>query len=409
MLTTADGRPLAQALAAAERRARQRALLLVAPLLAFILITFAIPVGQLLTKSFYDDTIERGAPELTAWFRSHQANAIPDETAYAALADDLKRMKEERIAGVVGSRINFLVPGSRSLFTVSARAADDLTAPYRESLPSVDSRWEENSIWQALRSASNTFTTDYFLASLDLQRSTSGQVERVPEERRVYVTLFAKTFVLSAMITVLCAIFAFPIARLLATMPPARSNLLMTLVLLPFWTSLLVRTSSWIVLLQNQGVVNNLFVALGLVDESGRVAMMYNKTGTIVVMTHVLLPFMVLPLYSVMRSINPSYVRAARSLGATRWVAFRMIYLPQTLPGIGAGSLLVFILAIGYYVTPALVGGADGQLISNLIQFHMNNNNWSLAAALSTLLLAGVLLLYWLYDRIIGIDRLRLG
>ena len=147
----------------------------------------------------------------------------------------------------------------------------------------------------------------------------------------------------------------------------------------------------------------------GIVGDDGRLAMIYNQTGTIIVMTHILLPFMVLPLYSVMRTIKPTYARAARSLGATSWTTFRRIYLPLTLPGIGAGALLVFILAVGYYITPALVGGADGQLISNLIQFHMSKSNWSLAAALSGMLLAGVLVLYWLYDRLIGIDKLKLG
>jgi putative spermidine/putrescine transport system permease protein len=184
----------------------------------------------------------------------------------------------------------------------------------------------------------------------------------------------------------------------------------MIFVLLPFWTSLLVRTTSWIVLLQSQGVVNDVMVASGIVSESGRLQMIYNQTGTIIAMTHILLPFTVLPLYSVMRPINPSYVRAARSLGATSWTAFRRIYLPQTIPGIGAGALLVFILAVGYYITPALVGGSDGQLISNLIAFHMQKSlNWSLAAALAALLLGGVLVLYWLYDRLVGIDNLKLG
>jgi putative spermidine/putrescine transport system permease protein len=111
-----------------------------------------------------------------------------------------------------------------------------------------------------------------------------------------------------------------------------------------------------------------------------------------------------------MKPIPPSYVRAARSLGATSWTAFRRIYLPQTVPGIGAGGLLVFILSAGYYITPALVGGADGQLISNLIAFHISkSNNWSLAAALATILLLVILLLYWLYDRLVGIDNLKLG
>jgi putative spermidine/putrescine transport system permease protein len=189
----------------------------------------------------------------------------------------------------------------------------------------------------------------------------------------------------------------------------ARANLLMILVLLPFWTSLLVRTTSWMALLQGEGVINDLLVWIGVIAGDGRLRMINNQTGTIIVMTHILLPFMILPLYSVMRVIPPSYARAARSLGATSWTTFRRVYLPQTLPGIGAGSLLVFILAVGYYITPALVGGADGQLISNLIDFHMDKSNWSLAAALSAMLLVGVLILYWLYDRLVGIDRLKLG
>jgi len=245
---------------------------------------------------------------------------------------------------------------------------------------------------------------------VDLARGDTGDIVQAPEDRRVYVMLFIRTFQLSAVITVICLVLAYPVAHLLATLPLRWSNLLMILVLLPFWTSLLVRTTSWIVLLQGQGVVNNVLISMGLVTEEGRLEMIGNQLGTVIAMVHILLPFMILPLYSVMRPIPPSYVRAARSLGATSWTAFRRIYLPQTLPGIGAGALLVFILAVGYYITPALVGGADGQLISNLIAFHINKSlNWSLGAAISAILLVLVLILYWLYDRIVGIDNLKLG
>ena len=162
-------------------------------------------------------------------------------------------------------------------------------------------------------------------------------------------------------------LLGYPVAHLIAHAPSRRANLLLALVLVPFWTSLLVRTTAWIVLLQQQGVLNDLLVAIGLVPDGGRLAMVYNMTGTAVAMTHVLLPFMVLPLYAVMRGIPPQQMSAAASLGAGPWQAFRGVYWPQTLPGVGAGSLLVFILAIGYYITPALVGGQSGQLISNLI------------------------------------------
>ena len=205
-------------------------------------------------------------------------------------------------------------------------------------------------------------------------------------------------------------LLGYPVAHLIAHAPSRRANLLLALVLVPFWTSLLVRTTAWIVLLQQQGVLNDLLVAIGLVPDGGRLAMVYNMTGTAVAMTHVLLPFMVLPLYAVMRGIPPQQMSAAASLGAGPWQAFRRVYWPQTLPGVGAGSLLVFILAIGYYITPALVGGQSGQLISNLIAYHMQTSlNWGLAGALGAILLACVAALYVVFDRLVGLDRMRLG
>jgi putative spermidine/putrescine transport system permease protein len=408
-LTTADGRPLRVALAAAQARARRRALFLVLPLLAFVVLTFVIPIGQMLYRSFHHDGFSANAPAVSAWFAATPAGTPPDEAAYAALAEDFRAMKAARTAGEAATRVNYTLPGARSLFTSTARKADDLAAPYAEAFVALDPKWADPMMWQAMRSSSGALTADFYLIGLDMERGADGSIHRVAEKERIYIYLYVKTFALSALITLICLVLAFPVAHLLATLPMARANLLMILVLLPFWTSLLVRTTSWIVLLQGQGVVNDTLVAAGLVADGSRLSMMYNATGTIVVMTHILLPFMILPLYSVMRVIPPSYARAARSLGATSWTTFRRIYLPQTLPGIGAGALLVFILAVGYYITPALVGGADGQLFSNLIEFHMSNSNWSLAAALSAMLLAGVLVLYWLYDRLIGIDNLKLG
>ncbi len=409
LLTTADGRPLKTALAAAQARARRKAFFLVAPLLLFIVLTFIVPIGQMLQRSIYHDGFAKSAPTLGAWFEANPEGTAPDEAAYAALAADLKQMKADKTAGEAGTRINYTVPGTRSLFTGAARGADKLEPPYKEALIADNAKWGDPLIWTAMRNAASPWTTDFYLIATDRARTADGGTEAVPENERIYLWLFGKTFLMSGLITFVCLLLAFPIAHMLATLPMARANLLMILVLLPFWTSLLVRTTSWIVLLQGQGVVNNILVALGFVSDDGRLNMIYNQTGTIIVMTHILLPFMVLPLYSVMRTIKPTYARAARSLGATSWTTFRRIYLPQTLPGIGAGSLLVFILAVGYYITPALVGGADGQLISNMIDFHMDKSNWSLAAALSGMLLAGVLLLYWLYDRLVGIDKLKLG
>ena len=420
-LTTADGRPLKTALAQAQARSKRRALYLVLPLLLFVLVTFVVPIGQLLYRSVHNPGFTTHTNISTkvqtpimngtrAWFAANPAGTPPNEEAYAALAADMIQLRELKAAGIVGTRINYELAGTRSLFTKTARKAPKLEAPFKEALLDVDKDWSDPKLWSVMRGASSAYTLNFYLAALDLTRDEDGSIIGVDAKRKVYVNLFIRTLLLSFLITGICFLLAYPVAHLLATLPLRYSNLLMIFVLLPFWTSLLVRTTSWMVLLQSQGVVNDGLVATGVIGDEGRIQMMYNQIGTIVAMTHILLPFMILPLYSVMRPINPSYVRAARSLGATSWTAFRRIYFPQTVPGIGAGALLVFILAVGYYITPALVGGADGQLISNLIAFHMQKSlNWSLAAALAALLLGGILLLYWLYDRLIGIDNLKLG
>ena len=410
-LTTADGRPLARALARSQGRARRRAFLLVLPLLAFVVITFVVPIGQMLHRSMYNSGFAANMPQTSAWFAEHPPGTAPDEPAFAALAADLAAAAENRTVGIVGTRMNYDVPGTRSLFTATGRKARaGFEPPYQAALLDADPRWGDPTLWRAMRNASTAYTANFYLASVDRTRDDQGHVVQVAEQQRVYVMLFQRTLVLSLLITFTTFLLGFPIAHLLATLPMRKSNLLMILVLLPFWTSLLVRTTAWMVLLQQQGVINDLLVWIGVIDDQGRLQMIYNRLGTIIAMTHILLPFMILPLYSVMRTINPSYVRAARSLGATSWTAFRRVYFPLTLPGLGAGALLVFILAVGYYITPALVGGSTGQLISNMIAMHMTETlNWSMAAALAAILLGAVLMLYWVYDRLVGIDNLKLG
>jgi putative spermidine/putrescine transport system permease protein len=155
-------------------------------------------------------------------------------------------------------------------------------------------------------------------------------------------------------------------------------------------------------------VLNDVMMFLGIIDE--RIQLIFNRFGVITAMTHILLPFMILPIYSVMKTIPPSYMKAAQNLGATPTLAFIRVYMPQTIPGIGAGCILVFIVAIGYYITPELVGGKDGRLIGNMVAYHMQRSlNWGLAAAMGTILLIMILLLYWVYDKIIGIDNMKMG
>ena len=306
-LTTADGKPLKSALARAQSRARRRALLLVLPLLAFILVTFVLPIGQMLVRSVHNpdfvvyDDLGSGIrtpimQNLKTWFSANPPGTDPDEAAYAALAADLAHLKSLKAQGSVGQRINYDLAGTRSLFTSTARGADKLAPPFKDAILAEDAKWGDPKLWQAMRAASSAWTADFYLAAVDRTRDASGAVVQVPEERRIYLKLFARTFGLAALITAICLILAFPVSHLLATLPMATSNLLMILVLLPFWTSLLVRTTSWMVLLQEQGVLNSTLVAAGLVDDANRLPMTYNSTGTIVAMTHNLLPFMNLPL-----------------------------------------------------------------------------------------------------------------
>jgi len=298
---------------------------------------------------------------------------------------------------------------SRLLVEAAGAVGGFETVDVRATYIDIDEDWGDPETWRTIKTFSGPYTAGYFLNAVDMQATADGP-ELKPEKDRIYITLFIRTLVLSLIITFACFVLGYPIAHLLATLPLRTSNLVIILVLLPFWTSLLVRTASWKVLLQQQGVINDLLVWAGLISDAGRLVMINNATGTIIAMTHILLPFMILPLYSVMKTIPPSYVRAAKSLGATDWTAFWRVYFPQTIPGVGAGAILVFILSIGYYITPELVGGTSGIFISNRIAYHISSSlNWGLAAALATMLLVVVLVLYWTYDRIVGIDNVKLG
>jgi putative spermidine/putrescine transport system permease protein len=409
-LTAADGTPLKKKLAQAMFRSRVRAVGLVLPLLGFVLASFVFPILALMWQGVYNDTFERLMPNLTEELRIWDGVSEPTEEMYALLVLDLKQNRADRTIGKVASRVNQELSGTRSLFTSTARKVEKIEPPYRESLIKIKKKWGKLEVWQAMKLTNESLTPGYYATSLDKRYTVDqGFIER-DKKRQIYTKLFIRTLFISGSVMFLCLLLGYPVAYLLATLPLKYSNLLMIMVLLPFWTSLLVRTTAWIAILQSQGVVNDLLVWVGITADDSRFSLIYNMTGTIIAMTHILLPFMILPLYSVMKTIPPSYMRAARSLGATPTLAFIRVYMPQTVPGIGAGGLLVFILAIGYYITPALVGGQDGQLISNMIAYHMQKSlNWSLAAALGGILLGGVLVLYWAYDRIIGIDNMKLG
>jgi putative spermidine/putrescine transport system permease protein len=535
-MLAADGTTLKSSLNRALRRSKLRALMLIAPLLIFVLLTFIAPIADMLFRSVENQIVSETLPRTVAALRDwdEDGDELPPSETYKAMYEDIFIAKERKLHTRLGSRLNYELTGVSSLFRKSGRKVEDMGEVYQDQfedlnkfwkdaenwnplmgapdwvasvnawdpksdagqpafignseiasvLPQtaakfalfadfvqnedednlakedpwaivysalyddlaagadvaayagpgaaelqeaaaavgsfeivdfpaafskIDKDWGDIDVWQTLKVYSPNFTSGYFLNSIDMQKTVDGSEMR-PENEQLYIKLFIRTLFMSLVITGSCILLGYPVGFILANLPAKTANLLMILVLLPFWTSLLVRTSAWKVMLQQQGVVNDTLVWLGVVADDSRLALINNQTGTIIAMTHILLPFMILPLYSVMKTIPVSYVRAAKSLGATNWTAFWRVYFPQSVPGIGAGSILVFILSIGYYITPEIVGGTTGTFISNRIAYHISSSlNWGLAAALGAILLAVVLGLYWAYDRIVGIDNVKLG
>jgi putative spermidine/putrescine transport system permease protein len=404
-----EGPSLKRLLRRSRRIEQIKSAALVAPLFLFLLAVFIVPIGALLTRGIVDPEVSKTLPRVTAALEDWDGRDLPPESAFAALIED---MREARAAGTLASpatRLNYDVNGFRSLmFTAARRLPAELTAPARDTLIAIDPKWGERETWAAIQRARGPLTDFYLLAAVDRRHDADGDIARAPADQAIFVDVLLRTFWISGVVTLACLLLGFPLAYLAASLPSRTANVLLLFVLLPFWTSLLVRTVAWVVVLQREGIANAMLLGLGLVDAPLR--MVFNRFGVYVAMVHILLPFMVLPLYSVMKSVPAVYGRAAASLGAAPFTVFRRVYLPQTLPGIGAGCLLVFVQALGYYITPALVGGAEDQMISYLIAFYASRTiNWGMAAALSILLLGSTLVLCAVYGKLVGFERVKVA
>ena len=453
-LLTNDGVPLKDSLRKSLRRTKIRSFLLILTPLLFLLIMFVGPIGSLLSRSIDDISINTVFPQTFAQYELWEDKSIlPSEEMFAAVINDIRvthKMENsegknigKNLLGKAGTRMTYEYSGWRSLLLktvkesikVDKRSKEEIKpykweAPYKDKMIKRDKRWGKVEFWQSLGAMKDPYTMGYYLNAVDLRYDANKNIIEKEEYLKIYKTIWMRTLQVSLMVTIFCLLLAYPVSYLLATLPMRTSNLLMICVLMPFWTSLLVRIVAWMIMLQQNGVVNDTLLTvlpciydgpinlpffgetnidLCFTDED-RIPMMYNFTGTIIVMTQVLLPFMILPIYSVMKGIPPSYMKAAQNLGATPTRAFIRVYMPQSVPGIGAGCILVFIVAIGYYITPELVGGKDGLMIGNFVAREMQQTlNWGLAAAMGAILLTAVLTLYWAYDRLIGLDNLKMG
>jgi len=391
-----------------EYRNKIKASILVLPLLLFIVVTFVTPIASMLFVSIKNPEIGEALPRTVAAMEMWDGKELPDEKTLTAFALDMNEAKKARTVGKAGRRLNYDIPGFRSLMSKTARRIPPSDTPnLLQELKKIDKRWGEIRYWAAIKKASPPYTQFYLLRSVDYSFDLEGNIFHAPPEKSIYIGLLKRTLWMSFIVTVVCLLLGYPVAYLLATVPKKHSNLLMILVLLPLWTSLLVRTTAWVVLLQTQGVINDAAMALHLWSE--RVPLIYNRIGVYIAMVHILLPFMILPIYAVMRGIPPMYMHAAASLGANPLQSFLRVYMPQTIPGIAAGVLLVFVISLGYYITPALVGGPKDQMLSYFIAFHANTVlNWGMAAALSVTLLFCVLIFFGIFNRLVDLNKIKM-
>ena len=299
--------------ASGRRKKRLTAFMFVLPLLIFIMLSFVAPIASMLWRSVSHPTVATLIPLTLSELQRWDGKAIPDEQTLTVFAKELHDLAKERQSGKLAEEINRATAGMSSVVKSTARKVsrlnnEQLAQQGADTLLKAHRKWSNPDTWYAIQRAGKPYTYDYYLTALDLELDPEQGIQ-VREDTQIYLQLYTKTLNMALIITVFCALLGYPLAYYLAGLPENRANLLLVLVLLPFWTSLLVRTTAWIALLQTNGVINSFLLGVGIVDQP--IEMLYTSFATVVAMTHILLPFMILPLYSVMRGIDPSYLRAA--------------------------------------------------------------------------------------------------
>ena len=391
------------------RPARRAAFALALPLVAFLVAAFVAPILYLLVTAVDNPETKSVLPKTLSALQTWDGTSTPDEAVFAALASDLKLAQENSTAALVGKRLNYEISGIRSKVLAASRMVAKMEAgPYRAAFLDQSDLWAAPETWAVIQRNAASLTPYYLLTAVDLKQAPTGGLERVAPDQAIFLSVLGRTLLVAGMVTLFTLILGYPVAYVLTIAPKSVAAVMMLMVLLPLWTSLLVRTTAWVVLLQSDGVINSILMSLHLTAQ--KLQLIFTRVGTVTAMTHIQLPFTILPIYSVMRAIQPTQLRAARSLGAGPTSAFWRIYAPQTVPGVVAGCLMTFILSLGYYITPALVGGPQDQMVSNFISIYINRDlNWGLAAALGVVLLVVTLAIYGLFLRIVGADKIKLG
>jgi putative spermidine/putrescine transport system permease protein len=371
---------------------------LVLPLLLFIIVTVIVPVGHFLYRAVDNSTIAENLPRTAASLANWQpADGVPDEASFAAFAEDIRAAVAAETLGQLAQSLNQQLTGSRNLILKSGSVTAEVSpenakAELLAKLPGLG----KPQLWELFKAGGSSFTDFYLLQSLDLERDMAGDIVLVTPDRAIFLAAIWRTIVISVNVTLICALLALPVAHTLASARPPYAGILLALVLFPLWTSLLVRTVSWIIILQGEGPVNTTLQFLHLVDDP--LHLVYTRGSLYIAMVQVLLPLMILSILAVVVKLPKELMRAATSLGANWWQAYWRVQLPLIAPGIVTGAGIVFVFALGYYITPALIGGPQDQMLSSYVALYTNKTlNWGLAAALALqlLLVLIVVMLGW--------------
>lgn len=387
-----------------KRRKAVGAAFLVFPAVAFVCLTFVSAIAFFLFKSVDNSVVPDTLPNTAVAISSWSGHDLPGEDVYAALFEDLRRAKGSPDLFGLSRRLNYQYPGLMSLINKTVRRLPgENMHSYKEAMVGVDSKWGQPDIWKLIHQESSTLTSFFLRSAIGMTGTKYGDVSDAGGS--AYSNTLLRTFLISGIVTAVCLLLGYPLAYLLASARGKVMRLvLLGLVLTPFWTSLLVRTLAWIVILSKDGIANAILVQIGFITEP--ISMLYTRGALYVGMVQILLPFMVLSIYSVMRGISPVYTRAALSLGANPLYAFYSVYLPQTMPGVGAGIILVGVLSLGFYVTPMFLGGPHDQMLSYYIAYFTDQNaNWGMAASLGVWLLAFTLIAFALINKFVGVNK----
>ncbi|HEU0148453.1 MAG TPA: ABC transporter permease [Bradyrhizobium sp.] len=362
-----------------------------------MLVFFVVPLVTMMSSAVSDPVATNALPQTARALAGWDRSTVPTAAQQAALVADIRALANDEQFGDLVRRLNSAQSGFRSLLGKTRRAVDGASDL---QLATIDPRWSDLSYWRTIGDAvASRWTDTNLLAAVDLERNAAGAVVAMPEGASANRLILIRTFMTSAIVTLACIAIGLPFAMVAASVQGWRRQALLGAVLLPLWTSLLVRTAAWYIVLQDNGLINATLKGLGII--SSPIPLMFNRLGVVIAMTHVLLPFMVLPIFSVLIAIPKNLMPAAASLGAHPLRAFVHVLLPLSMRGVVSGALLVFMAALGYYITPALIGGANDQMISSVIAYYATAAaNWGMAGALGLVLLAMTILLYAVYIRL---------